>query len=792
MFVFTQVAGAPKNYEYLLPCREALTPDLEWGVDMTPESPKVVLTEKATGYVYEMTQSRAPKARVALKFDNVLAALHPQACECGKQCTTGLNPTTILDLRKEVIAQGSEDLVTEFMAANIRRADRKFVIGSKQVCRGFYAKALGVGLNKVKKARTLANAPVGTRVVRSRFAGSGREPKKSNHAYAFWDSFFDQFCQRPHEGLRLFPVNKSFQMIYDEHFAEWWKTKSYPECEKPGFSLFKQVRWDSDFAEVKRRRKHHHCRCKTCHQLSTRLLNLNGDVQERRQWEQDWRVHNDSVDRWHKLESSLISLAQDPLSDVIVLQHDATQAFGLPRCQHRPIKNLTKTRFNVVPWLVKNHGTGDNDYVYTAKGRYDKGANHMITTIHALLRSIKSSYGEGKTKHMARRLVVIADNASDNKNNEMYAYCNLLVQNGWFDSVELLFGEVGHTHNGVDAVHKIHNVDLGGLFSADFGQLVFNYPSVWSNPLTRPRASVLDVMYDWKKWLAPCMRKVSGFTNTPLDEPSVRGWRFQKNTSGIVEMKWKLDPAVDTEWRGLNGLAASDGFHIFKYQPQGMPELIAPATDILLESYRTQLKSRLMIETMTAEGTPDAVQYNYEAAQHGEIKKFLIIEEPPLYGEWGGVYSTGSVDGRRGQVRFIEKLWDLDRDYKPGVFGLPLGPEDKHILSTSNAYHPIHDAARMDERPLPYVRVHGQSRQQSGVYDHPNNILRRNRKRKTTEYVDDGDGESEENEAGDWHGEGDEEYFEVDFNECAPKLMCAGTDYMCFMLSSLSNYNITS
>ena len=146
-------------------------------------------------------------------------------------------------------------------------------------------------------------------------------------------------------------------MIYDEHFAEWWKTKSYPECEKPGFSLFKQVRWDSDFAEVKRRRKHHHCRCKTCHQLSTRLLNLNGDVQERRQWEQDWRVHNDSVDRWHKLESSLISLAQDPLSDVIVLQHDATQAFGLPRCQHRPIKNLTKTRFNVVPWLVKNHGT---------------------------------------------------------------------------------------------------------------------------------------------------------------------------------------------------------------------------------------------------------------------------------------------------------------------------------------------------------------------------------------------------------------------------------------------------
>ena len=154
------------------------------------------------------------------------------------------------------------------------------------------------------------------------------------------------------------------------------------------------------------------------------------------------------------------------------------------------------------------------------------------------------------------------------------------------------------------------------------------------------------------------------------------------------------------------------------------------------------------------------------------------------------MYSTGSVEGRRGQVRFIEKLWDLEHDYKPGVFGLPLGPEDKHILSTSNAYHPIHDAARMDERPLPYVRVHGQSRYQSEVYDHPNNILRR--RRESAEHVDDGDGDSEEDEAGAWHGEGDEAYFEVDFKECAPKLMCAGTDYMCFMLSSLSNYNITS
>ena len=286
----------------------------------------------------------------------------------------------------------------------------------------------------------------------------------------------------------------------------------------------------------------------------------------------------------------------------------------------------------------------------------------MITTLHALIRRLKSSYDGKKNKHLARRLVMIADNASENKNNELYAYCNLLVQNGWFDSVELLFGEVGHTHNGVDA-------------TADFGQLVFNYPKVWSDPVTRPRASVLNVMYDWKKWFAPCLRKISGFTNTPMDTATVRGWKVEKNTDGVVEMKWKLDPACDTEWRGINGLSSSNGFHIFKYQPTGTPMLMEPRTNILLKSYLITMQSRLMKSIMEAEGTPDACLYNYEACQHGEIKQFSCIEERPLYGEWGGLYSTGSVEGCRGQVRFIETLWDLEQDSRSGVFGLPLGPQ---------------------------------------------------------------------------------------------------------------------
>ena len=48
-----------------------------------------------------------------------------------------------------------------------------------------------------------------------------------------------------------------------------------------------------------------------------------------------------------------------------------------------------------------------------------------------------------------------------NKNNEVFAYYSDVVAAGWFDSVELLFGPVGHTHTGMDAVHKFHNVEQG-------------------------------------------------------------------------------------------------------------------------------------------------------------------------------------------------------------------------------------------------------------------------------------------------------------------------------------------
>ena len=207
-------------------------------------------------------------------------------------------------------------------------------------------------------------------------------------------------------------------------------------------------------------------------------------------------------------------------------------------------------------------------------------------------------------------------------------YLTLLVQAGWFDEVRLLFGEVGHTHNGGDVVHKIHNQDLGGLFSADFGHLVWNYPKAWHYERNRPVPSVLDKMFDWKGWLTPNMRKLSGYTKTSFDPYSVRGWQVSKSKkTGVTVVKWKMDPAIEPEWRGIDGRFDSEGMHLFTALPQGLPPTIAPGQDLLPDAYRKSMLSPMMAEMMMAEGTPQAVQYNYDAAQHGEIIQNECLED---------------------------------------------------------------------------------------------------------------------------------------------------------------------
>jgi hypothetical protein len=91
--------------------------------------------------------------------------------------------------------------------------------------------------------------------------------------------------------------------------------------------------------------------------------------------------------------------------------------------------------------------------------------------VYQLIRAAKTGAHPQRT---ATTLYLVGDNFAENKCNEVAAFCCLLVLKKylplllcraslavqltrWFREVYLLYGPVGHTHNGIDAAHRIHN-----------------------------------------------------------------------------------------------------------------------------------------------------------------------------------------------------------------------------------------------------------------------------------------------------------------------------------------------
>ena len=331
-----------------------------------------------------------------------------------------------------------------------------------------------------------------------------------------------------------------------------------------------------------------------------------------------------------------------------------------------------------------------------SKKRYKKGANRLVTMMHLAVRRAKSDHTNGR--HRARHAVFIADNCSENKNNIIYAYVCHLVALGWYDTVDLLFGPVGHTHNGVDAVHHVHNDKLGDMESACLGHYVQNYASVWHTKVSRPDASVLDHVLDWTAYYKDYKRPLSGFTKTDADELTVRGFRAVKDANGVVELRWKMDPALDKEWRGADGSAVSQGFRVLKGIPVGSPEVIAPNPKILCKpAYLKTLLNPSTNRIMTTHGMSDAIQYTYDCAKTGLVPVTKRLEEKAPCGEWGYKCTIGSSLARTGTVRMIDaEAFDGD------PFKLPASmPADEQAAATSNKYHPSGDAVAHEQAPPP-------------------------------------------------------------------------------------------
>lgn len=370
--------------------------------------------------------------------------------------------------------------------------------------------------------------------------------------------WIEQTAPKPNAELTLFPSNNSMRIIYRTNFAKFAVRVGWKPEQIPSFSVFKDARNDSSLSHVKSRAKHNHLKCDECTRLG-KLASLGFEnFSEMGAVQAQINLHNEDVTRWNQLEDYWVNAAKHSPQEVNVFRFDDTITAGFPHFGHREPKKVSQLhRLEMIPWLVEDVARQKFQYCYTTKGRFRKGGNRLCSSLYYSIMSLKRSNHRARK---ARKLVLIGDNYSENKNNVVLDFLNELVVMGIYDEVQLLYGPVGHTHNGIDAKHKVHNVDLGRMCAGTFGEWVLHFDDAFAEADTRPTAMVLDAQWNWVRRYKRVSNPLSGFTNTAADPQQVHAWQVLKDDDGIVRLRWKQSAGLDSDFRGVDGVAGTRGF----------------------------------------------------------------------------------------------------------------------------------------------------------------------------------------------------------------------------------------
>ena len=369
----------------------------------------------------------------------------------------------------------------------------------------------------------------------------------------------------------------------------------------PSFATFLRARHDIQFANVKSREKHFHCRCHTCERIQNLLHRALMNQTDRAVYEKERKAHYFEVKHWRRLEVEYHAKARSTPDQVTVLSYDDTGAMGFPRMTNRPVKSIPTDRVNFVPWNLTNHGTKENIYVYDLKNKWYHGGNRLCTNLYHVIRRIKLKDDATctpleKSQKVCRKLGLMGDNVSENKNHTILCFCQELIERGWYDEIEMLFGPVGHTHNGNDANHYVHNQLVGNFVSITPAEFFQNYAHAWHDETTRPTPIIAECQYNFDQRYAPHQNRITNFTNRGQKDPNyVRAFRFFKNAGNVVEMVIKGSPSSKV-WYGENSVAGAPGFRMLTSLPAGPPKLNRPNKVVYPDAYLNGIKSAKLTE----------------------------------------------------------------------------------------------------------------------------------------------------------------------------------------------------
>ena len=234
---------------------------------------------------------------------------------------------------------------------------------------------------------------------------------------AFFRYWTENFCQVDGGGRVLWPQGRTVGEVFSTTFQDWLAQQNSPESVVSGvkvsLSTFRNALADPEFAHVKMRKEHHHVRCDKYVSFLMNVVDVFHNIvacrckalqeQVNAGFENNAKVlaylerkksHEAMVEDFRRLEKYWLGQARHSPANVHMFQYDDTTPFLIPHFGNRESKSVaSKSRIQLVPWLVENVGFGQKTYVYCFKGATDKGANRWYPLTFPFCLTVLSRVG---------------------------------------------------------------------------------------------------------------------------------------------------------------------------------------------------------------------------------------------------------------------------------------------------------------------------------------------------------------------------------------------------------------
>ena len=535
---------------------------------------------------------------------------------CSYNCHNNVPIQHILKVRYGKLKHQDHTAQKIYMAGLVNQCEcingrRQLLIEHTPVCVSFWMKALVTCTNTYSDVVKAATSEV---MIPGQHGNKGRirVTEQNLIATAFWRDFFST-CQTADEVVYFWPVATQMEWVFQKKFPKFCKTY-FPTKSVPSKSCMVSARRAREFDNIKNRKDHFHIRCYYCSLLGEeRRIGFVTREQEEDNARQQ-AVHDEEVRLWHSAETSLSFKAMHSPGKTQVYKIDDTNALGVPHCSLRLPKSVAKLyKVPFVPCLLHDVNSNKKMYLYSLKGQHKKGGNRFCTTMFHAFKAAKSDPTSQAAS--ARDAIIIGDNYNENRNITNMCFASEVVMAGWYDSITFLYGLLGHTHNGGDRDHRMHNQLVGKHYSNTLVEWIRKFPDGWPRAGTRPGVAFIDHQYDWDAYYKHDKIKVDAMNQrlTSYGGPFlICSFKIQKEPSGHVTVRYRKSCDHTAPFLGKDGTEASPGFIVLRQRPGGIPPRIRPSPIDGHAKILRDLKKPQLHETMAIQNNGNVDSLNRE------------------------------------------------------------------------------------------------------------------------------------------------------------------------------------